>query len=165
TNRRSDDYGGSFDNRARFLLETVKAAREAWPEQFPLAVRISATDWADGGWTLEDSLELARRLKAAGVDLIDASAGGAIPDAGIPESRPGYQVPFSERIRAEAGIATAAVGMITDPMQAEAIVSKGRADIVLIGRESLRDPHWPLHAAQTLGVRRTFVPPQYARAW
>jgi 2,4-dienoyl-CoA reductase-like NADH-dependent reductase (Old Yellow Enzyme family) len=139
--------------------------RQVWPEELPLAVRISATDWADGGWTLEDSLKLARRLKTAGVDLIDASAGGAIPDATIPAAEPGYQVPFSERIRAEAGLATAAVGLITDPMLAETIVSKGRADIVLIGRESLRDPHWPLHAAQTLGVRQPFGPPQYARAW
>ncbi|MDR1283989.1 MAG: NADH:flavin oxidoreductase/NADH oxidase [Opitutaceae bacterium] len=165
SNRRTDGYGGSFDNRVRFLLETVKTVRQVWPEQLPLTARISATDWADGGWTLEDSVELARRLKAAGVDLIDASAGGAVPGAAIPAPKPGFQVPFGERIRAEAGIATATVGLIADPMLAETIVSKGRADIVLIGRESLRDPHWPLHAAQTLGVRQSFGPPQYARAW
>ncbi len=165
SNRRTDDYGGSFDNRVRFLLETVQAVREVWSEHLPLTVRISATDWADGGWTIEDSVELARRLKTAGVDLIDTSAGGAVPDASIPAPKPGFQVPFGERIRAEAGIATAVVGLIADPMLAEAIVSKGRADIVLIGRESLRDPHWPMRAAHTLGVRQSFGPPQYARAW
>lgn len=166
-NRRADNYGGVFDNRIRFLMETVAGVRAVWPETLPLTVRISATDWADaqGGWTIEDSVALAKRLKSAGVDLIDASTGGSLPDAKIPVG-PGYQVPFAERIRREAGIATAAVGLITGAAQAEEIVREGRADVVLIGRESLRDPNWPQRAARELGADvKAIVPEQYARAW
>ncbi|AWI08213.1 NADH:flavin oxidoreductase/NADH oxidase [Ereboglobus luteus] len=166
-NRRADNYGGVFENRIRFLMETVAGVRAVWPETLPLTVRISATDWADerGGWTLEDSVALAKRLKAAGIDLVDTSTGGGAPDAKIPVA-PGYQVPFAERIRREAGIATAAVGLITDAAQAEEILREGRADIVLIGRESLRDPNWPQRAARELGADvKAFAPGQYARAW
>jgi 2,4-dienoyl-CoA reductase-like NADH-dependent reductase (Old Yellow Enzyme family) len=165
TNQRTDQYGGSFDNRIRFLLETTKAAREVWPDHLPFTVRLSCSDWSEGGWDLEQSVELAKQLKLAGVDLIDCSSGGAIPDAKIPVG-PGYQVPFSERIRKQAGIATAAVGMITDAVQADEIVRSGQADLVLLARELLRDPYWPAHAARTLGRKEAVLPPpQYARAW
>ncbi len=167
SNRRADNYGGVFENRIRFLMETVAGVRAAWPGTLPLTARISATDWADaqGGWTVEDSIDLAKRLKAAGVDLIDTSSGGCAHDAKIPAA-PGYQAPFAERIRREAGIATAAVGLITGAAQAEEIVREGRADIVLIGRESLRDPNWPQRAARELRANaRALVPEQYGRAW
>jgi 2,4-dienoyl-CoA reductase-like NADH-dependent reductase (Old Yellow Enzyme family) len=164
-NHRTDRYGGSFDNRIRFLLETTRAVRAVWPECLPLAVRISCTDWVPGGWDIEQSIELARRLKAEGVDLIDCSSGGTVPDATIPVG-PGYQVPFAERIRKEAAIATAAVGMITTPAQADEIVRHGHADLVLLARESLRDPYWPMHAARALGHPAAVpTPVQYARAW
>lgn len=162
SNRRTDRYGGSFENRTRFTREIVDAVRAAWPERYPLFVRISATDWVEGGWTIEESVELARTLKAHGVDLIDVSSGGSTPDAPIP-IEPGYQVPFAARIRREAHLATGAVGMITDPAQAEAILADGSADLIFIARELLRDPYWPLHAAHQLGVDVTW-PQQYGRA-
>ncbi len=162
-NHRNDEYGGSFDNRIRLACEIAAAVRAAIPESTPLFLRISATDWAEGGWTLDESVELARRVKEAGVDLIDCSSGGMVPYAKI-ELGPGYQVPFSERIRREAQIPTAAVGMITEPDQAEEIVAQGRADLTMLAREFLRDPYWPLRAAKALGVKAP-VPVQYERAW
>ncbi len=165
SNRRTDTYGGSFENRIRFILETTRAVRAVWPENLPLTVRLSCSDWMDGGWTIEESVELSRRLKAEGVDLIDASSGGSANEAKIPVGA-GYQVPFAERIRREAGIATAAVGMITDPMQADQIVRNGQADLVYLARELLRDPNWPLRAARALHVKPLPAPPsQYARSW
>ncbi len=146
-NHRTDEYGGPFEHRARFLLETVRAVRPALPEELPLLVRLSCTDWAEGGWTLDDSVALARLLRAEGVDLIDCSSGGATRAATIPVG-PGYQVALAERIRREAEIATGAVGLITEPAQAEAILTEGRADLVLLGRQLLREPHWP-HRAWT----------------
>jgi 2,4-dienoyl-CoA reductase-like NADH-dependent reductase (Old Yellow Enzyme family) len=165
TNRRTDQYGGSFENRIRFLLETTRAVRAVWPDKLPLAARISCTDWVDGGWDIEQSIELARRLKAGGVDLIDCSSGGTVPQAKIPVGA-GYQVPFAERIRREAGIATAAVGSITEPTHADEIIRNGRADIVLLAREFLREPYWPLKAARTLGHKDLpATPVHYDRAW
>lgn len=165
SNQRTDRYGGSFENRIRFVLETARAMRAVWPEELPFTVRISASDWTDGGWTIEESIELARRFKAEGVDLVDVSSGGNVATAKIPVGA-GYQVPFAERIRREAGIATAAVGMITEPMQADQIVRNGQADLVLLAREVLRDPNWPLRAARALHVKPLPTPPvQYARAW
>ena len=165
SSHRPDVYGGSFENRIRFLRETTRAVRAVWPERLPLTVRLSCTDWIEGGWTIDESVDLARRLKAEGVDLIDCSSGGGVATAKIPVG-PGYQVPFAERIRREAGIATAAVGLITDAAQADAIVREGRADLVLLAREFLRDPQWPLHAAKSLGQSGAVVPPvQYARAF
>ena len=166
SNKRGDEYGGSFDHRIRFTLEVTRAIRAAWPENLPLTMRISATDWTEGGWTPEDSVELARRLKDEGVDLIDCSSGGNVPHARIPVA-PDYQVFLSEKLRREAGVLTAAVGMITEARQADAIIREGRADLVLLARELLRDPYWPLHAARTLGADdalKTSTPPQYARA-
>jgi 2,4-dienoyl-CoA reductase-like NADH-dependent reductase (Old Yellow Enzyme family) len=163
SNRRTDEYGGSFENRIRFLRETVAAVRAVWPERLPLWVRISATDWKEGGWTIDDSVKLAAELRNRGVDLIDCSSGGSAADAKIPLG-PGYQVPFAERIRKETGILTGAVGMITEPLQAEEIIASGQADVVLLAREFLRDPYWPLHAARALGV--DMAPPvQYSRAF
>ncbi|MDH4065429.1 MAG: NADH:flavin oxidoreductase/NADH oxidase, partial [Acidobacteriota bacterium] len=147
SNTRTDEYGGAFDHRIRLCLEVVQAVREVWPEQLPVFVRISATDWTEGGWDVEQSVELARRLAPHGVDLIDCSSGGNVPRAVIPLG-PGYQVPLAERIRREAGIATGAVGLITSATQAAAIVERGQADCVLLARALLRDPYWPLHAAQ-----------------
>jgi 2,4-dienoyl-CoA reductase-like NADH-dependent reductase (Old Yellow Enzyme family) len=163
SNERKDEYGGSFENRTRFTLETVRAVRAEWPDDKPLAVRLSCTDWVEGGWTLEESVELAGRLKAEGVDLVDCSSGGLTPHASIP-IKPGYQVPFSEAVRAGAEVPTAAVGLITEPEQADEIVRDGRADVVLLGREMLRDPYWTLRAARV--VQRwdgALVPPQYGR--
>jgi 2,4-dienoyl-CoA reductase-like NADH-dependent reductase (Old Yellow Enzyme family) len=165
SNQRTDDYGGSFENRIRFLMETTKAVRTVWPESLPFTVRISCTDWVEGGWDIEQSIELSRRLRAEGVDLIDCSSGGGVPDAKIPVG-PDYQVPFAERIRREAGIATAAVGLITAANQADAIVRAGKADLVLLAREFLRDPYWPAHAAKELEVKDSLpAPRQYGRAW
>lgn len=165
TNQRLDAYGGDFENRIRFLLETTRAVRALWPERLPLGVRLSCTDWMPGGWDLEQSIELARRLRSEGVDLIDCSSGGLVPDAWIPVG-PGFQVPFAERIRREAGIATAAVGLITAASHADEIVRNGRADLVLLARELLRDAEWPLRAARELGLGAALPPPaQYARAW
>jgi 2,4-dienoyl-CoA reductase-like NADH-dependent reductase (Old Yellow Enzyme family) len=162
SNKRTDEYGGSFENRIRFLVETVDAVRAELGEQRPLFVRISATEWTDGGWDLDDSVTLAGVLKHHGVDVIDASSGGNVAGATIPTA-PGYQVPFAEKIRREAHIATAAVGQITQPAQADAIIQNGQADLVLLAREFLRDPHWALHAAQALGVQIAW-PAQYLRA-
>jgi 2,4-dienoyl-CoA reductase-like NADH-dependent reductase (Old Yellow Enzyme family) len=162
SNARRDAYGGSFDNRIRLCLEVVEAVRAVWPDRLPVFVRISATDWTPGGWDVEQSVELARRLRDRGVDLVDCSSGGNVAYAQIPVG-PGYQVPFAERIRREAGIPTGAVGLITTPAEADAIVRQGRADAVLLARALLRDPYWPLHAAQALGVTMAW-PPQYLRA-
>ena len=165
SNQRSDRYGGSFENRTRFVVETARAMRGVWPERLPFTVRISASDWTEGGWTIEESIALARQLKSDGVDLIDVSSGGNVATAKIAIGA-GYQVPFAERIRREAGIATAAVGLITEPMQADQIVRNGQADLVLLAREMLRDPSWPLRAARALHVKPLPTPPvQYARAW
>jgi 2,4-dienoyl-CoA reductase-like NADH-dependent reductase (Old Yellow Enzyme family) len=163
SNQRSDEYGGSFDNRIRFLLETARLTRQVWPERLPLTVRISGTDWVEGGWSVDESVELARRLKSEGVDLIDCSSGGNVAHASVPVGA-GYQVPISERVRREAGIATAAVGMITAPAQADEIVRNGQADVVLLGREMLRDAFWALHAAQAL-KQPVPTPAQYLRAF
>jgi 2,4-dienoyl-CoA reductase-like NADH-dependent reductase (Old Yellow Enzyme family) len=163
SNRRADRYGGAFENRIRLPLEVVDAVRAVWPERLPLWMRISATDWAEaGGWDLPQTVALARELKKRGVDLLDCSSGGTLPHVKIPAG-PGFQVPFAEAVRREAGIATGAVGLITDPRQAEEIVAAGRADVVLLGRQFLRDPYWPLHAAQALAVDLDW-PPQYRRA-
>jgi len=162
SNQRNDEYGGSFANRVRFVLEMVSAVRKQWPEHLPLFVRISATDWVEGGWSLDESVDLAKLLKTAGVDLIDCSSGGLVSNASIPAG-PGYQVPFAERIRREAGIPTGAVGMILAPAQAEHILRTGQADLVLLAREMLRDPYWPLHAAEALHHKAEW-PVQYLRA-
>lgn len=144
-NDRTDDYGGPFENRTRFLRETARAVRAVLPEDVPLFVRLSCTDWVEDGWTIDESVAVSRLLADAGVDLVDCSTGGAARNARIPVG-PGYQVEFAERIRREAGIATGAVGLITDPAQAQAIIAEGRADLVLLGRQLLREPHWPARA-------------------
>jgi 2,4-dienoyl-CoA reductase-like NADH-dependent reductase (Old Yellow Enzyme family) len=162
SNTRADGYGGSFENRVRLCLEVVDAVRAVWPDDLPLFVRVSATDWTPGGWDIEQSVDLARRLRGHGVDLVDCSSGGNVAGATVPFG-PGYQVPFAERVRREAGLATGAVGLVTTPAQANAIVSDGCADCVLLARELLRDPYWPLHAARTLGQAMDW-PPQYLRA-
>ncbi len=159
-NQRTDEYGGSQANRFRFLLETVTAVRAVWPAAKPLWVRLSATDYVDGGWTLDDSVALSRELKTLGVDLVDCSSGAIVPGVRIPVA-PGFQVPFAERIRAEAEIATGAVGCITEAAQAEAVVAGAQADMVLLAREMLRDPYWPQHAAATLVVNLDYLPLQY----
>lgn len=164
SNQRTDSYGGSFENRTRFVREAAESVRRHWPERLPLLVRISATDWAEeGGWDIEQSIELARGLRSLGVDLIDCSSGGTLPRPNIPLG-PGYQTAFAERIRREAGIATGAVGLITAPAQADHIIRTGQADIVLLARELLRDPYWPSRAAKELG-HPVPAPSQYARAW
>lgn len=163
SNARTDEYGGSLANRARFALEVVEAARAAWPQELPLWLRISATDWVEGGWSIDDSVALACMVKPMGVDLIDCSSGGLSTAQQIPLA-PGYQVPFAARIRREAAIATGAVGMITTPEQAEEIVATGKADVVLLARQFLRDPYFPLHAALALGVPPA-PPVQYQRAF
>lgn len=164
SNKRADRYGGGYENRIRFVVETARAVRAAWPEELPLAVRLSCTDWVPGGWDIEQSVELARHLKGEGVDLIDCSSGGNVTGVKIPLV-PGYQVPLAERLRRDAGVATAAVGLITEPTLADEIIQSGRADLVLLGREMLRNPRWPYHAARTLGRRADLPPPvQYARA-
>jgi 2,4-dienoyl-CoA reductase-like NADH-dependent reductase (Old Yellow Enzyme family) len=165
SNHRTDNYGGSFENRVRFLLETTRAVRAAWPEELPLTARLSCTDWVEGGWTPDETVELSRRLKEGGVSLIDCSSGGMVGHAKIPVG-PSYQVPFADRIRREARIATAAVGMINDPVQADEIIASGKADLVLLARAELSDPHWPLHAAKALGRPEALKPPlQYLRAF
>jgi len=161
-NQRTDNYGGSFENRARLALEVVDAVRAEWPAHLPVFVRISATDWAEGGWEIEESVQLARLFREHGVDLIDVSTGGLVPSAKIPVG-PGFQVPFAARIRRDAGIPTSAVGLITDPAQANAIVAGGEADLVLLAREFLRDPYWPVHAAAALDEQASW-PDQYLRA-
>jgi 2,4-dienoyl-CoA reductase-like NADH-dependent reductase (Old Yellow Enzyme family) len=162
SNMRTDRYGGSFENRTRLLLEVINAVRKRWPEGLPLFVRISATDWAEGGWDIEQSIELSRTLRRLGVDLIDCSSGGSLPIVSIPFG-PGYQASFSERIRREAGIFTAAVGMVTAPAQADHIIRSGQADLVVLARELLRDPYWPLRAARELDYPIPW-PVQYLRA-
>lgn len=162
SNRRDDAYGGSFENRTRLLQQVIEAVRRVWPERKPVFVRISSVDWLPNGWDIEQSVELARLLKPLGVDLIDCSSGGIAPGEKIPVG-PGYQTAFAERIRREAGILTAAVGMITDPVQADHIVRSGQADMVLLAREMLRDPYWPLRAARELGCNAPW-PRQYLRA-
>jgi 2,4-dienoyl-CoA reductase-like NADH-dependent reductase (Old Yellow Enzyme family) len=161
-NRRTNAYGGSFENRTRLLREVVAAVRGVWPERAPLFVRISASDWIEGGWDIQQSVELARQLKELGADLIDCSSGGNVPSAAMPVG-PGYQTPFANEIRREANILTGAVGMITSPVQAEHILVTGQADAVIIAREFLRDPYWPLRAARELG-QPTSWPVQYLRA-
>jgi 2,4-dienoyl-CoA reductase-like NADH-dependent reductase (Old Yellow Enzyme family) len=163
SNHRTDGYGGSFDNRTRLVREVAAAVREVWPEHLPLWLRVSATDWAEGGWDAEQSVALAAQLGALGVDLVDVSSGGLVPHAKIPAA-PGYQVPFAARIRREAGIATGAVGLITEPVQAQEIIAGGQADVVLVARESLRDPYFPRRAAAALGAELA-APEQYLRAW
>jgi 2,4-dienoyl-CoA reductase-like NADH-dependent reductase (Old Yellow Enzyme family) len=162
SNQRTDRYGGSFDNRVRLTREVVAAVREVWPERLPLFVRISASDWAEGGWDVEDSVQLATLLRGDGADLIDCSSGGLVPNAKI-EIGPGYQVGFAERVRRDGGIPTAAVGLITEPEQADDIIRAGQADLVLLARELLRQPRWPLLAAHRLGTRGDW-PKQYERA-
>jgi 2,4-dienoyl-CoA reductase-like NADH-dependent reductase (Old Yellow Enzyme family) len=163
SNQRTDRYGGSFENRLRLLTEVTDAVRAVWPERLPVWVRVSATDWAEaGGWDLPQTLRLARILKARGVDLLDCSSGGTLPHAKIPGG-PGFQVPFAEAVHRETGLATGAVGFITEPAQAEKIVADGQADVVLLAREFLRDPYWPMHAARALGAAIAW-PLQYQRA-
>jgi len=162
SNQRTDAYGGSFENRTRILRETVAAVRASWPERAPLFVRISATDWVDGGWNIQQSVELARHLKELGADLIDCSSGGNVLQAKIPAG-PGYQTRFAEQIRREAKMLTGTVGMITSPVQAEHVLVTGQADAVIIAREFLRDPYWPLRAARELGQSISW-PVQYLRA-
>jgi 2,4-dienoyl-CoA reductase-like NADH-dependent reductase (Old Yellow Enzyme family) len=162
SNRRTDAYGGTYDNRVRFPIEVARRVRAAWPDRLPLLVRLSATDWVEGGWSLEDSIELSRRLKAEGVDMIDCSSGGLMPGAKIPAG-PGYQTPFASAIRQQTGLATAAVGLVTSPEQAEQIVATGAADAVLLAREMLRNPYWSLTAARLLGAQVPW-PKQYERA-
>jgi 2,4-dienoyl-CoA reductase-like NADH-dependent reductase (Old Yellow Enzyme family) len=163
SNRREDRYGGTFDNRTRIVRETVEAVRRVLPDRDPLFIRISSTDWAEGGWTPDDAVALARQLLPLGVDMCDCSSGGLVPRAHIPIG-PGYQVPFAERIRREAGMPAAAVGLISAPEQAEQIIRTGQADLIVIARELLRDPYWPIHAAQRLG-QTPAVPAQYLRAF
>lgn len=164
SNVRTDDYGGSFENRTRFARELVQAIRNVWPDRLPLFMRLSCTDWMDSGWSIEESVELAGALKMLGVDLLDCSSGGTSLAARIP-LEPGYQVPFAARIRREAEIPTGAVGLITNPKQADDIIRNGQADIILLAREYLRDPYWPIHAAISLNVELPPIPPQYARAY
>ena len=161
-NRRTDEYGGSFENRVRFTLEVTDAVRSVWPESLPLFMRLSATDWVDDGWDVEQSAELARLLATHGVDLIDCSSGGIVPGVKIPVG-PGYQVSLAERVRAASGVPTAAVGLITSAQQADAVLRSGSADMVLLARTLLRDPYWPLFAARELGVEVDW-PVQYQRA-
>lgn len=162
SNRRADEYGGSFENRTRIAREVVESVRAGWPETQPLFMRISATDWKEGGWDAEQSVQLAREVNKLGVDLIDCSSGGVIPGVSIPAG-PGYQTKFAEKIRREAEIMTGTVGMITEPVQADHIIRTGQADIVLLAREMLRDPYWPLRAARELGHSASW-PAQYLRA-
>lgn len=162
SNRRTDEYGGPFENRVRLTLEVVDAVRAEWPSDYPLFVRISATDWVEGGWDLDQSVALSRLLREREVDLIDCSSGGIVPGARIPVA-PGYQTGFAERIREAAGIATGAVGLITESEQADETIRAGRADLVFLARQLLRDPYWALHTARHLGVGVTW-PKQYQRA-
>ncbi len=167
SNQRHDLYGGAFDNRVRLVVEVAQAVRGVLPDDLPLAVRVSSTDWTEGGWTGDDTVHLARRLKTVGVDLIDCSSGGNVAQADVPVN-PGYQAAFAQAVRREAEVASAAVGLITQPQQAQRLIEEGAADIVLLGRELLRIPNWPLLAAQELGQRAALdalVPPQYARAF
>jgi len=163
SNRREDAYGGSLEGRMRFPLQVAQAVREAVPPELPLLVRVSATDWGEGGWGLEDTLAFAERLKALGVDLLDCSSGGVVPGVRVPVA-PGFQVPFADAVRKRVGLSTGAVGLITTPEQAETLLQAGSADLILLGRVLLRDPYFPLRAAKALGVGPE-VPPQYQRAF
>ena len=162
SNQRKDEYGGSLENRMRFPLSVARQVREVWPADLPLFARISATDWVDGGWDLAQSVELCRRLKEIGIDLIDCSSGGTVPNADVPTG-PGYQTPFATAIKKEVGIATGTVGFITEPAQAEQIIATGLADAVVLARELLRNPYWPMQAAKALKVEPSW-PVQYLRA-
>jgi 2,4-dienoyl-CoA reductase-like NADH-dependent reductase (Old Yellow Enzyme family) len=162
SNQRMDEYGGSFENRIRLLLEIVEAVQSVWPKTLPLFVRISATDWAEGGWNIDESVQLSAILKNKEVDLIDCSSGGVVPHVKIPVAA-GYQVPFADRIKKETGLLTGAVGLITDAKQAEEILADNKADLIIIARQALRDPYFPLHAAKELGHDIPW-PPQYLRA-
>ncbi|MCU0248924.1 MAG: NADH:flavin oxidoreductase/NADH oxidase [Vicinamibacterales bacterium] len=162
TNHRTDEFGGSYDNRTRLLKQVCKAVRDVWPADLPLFVRVSSTDWAEGGWRAEDTVALAHHLSSVGVDLVDCSSGGIAPGIAIP-SGPGYQVPFSQRIKDTTPMLTAAVGVITSPAQADQIIRNEQADLILLGREMLRDPYWPLRAARALGQDAAW-PNQYLRA-
>jgi 2,4-dienoyl-CoA reductase-like NADH-dependent reductase (Old Yellow Enzyme family) len=162
TNKRSDEYGGGLEGRARFPLRVAKAVRDVWPTDLPLFVRISATDWMEGGWDMNESVTLSKWLRDIGVDLIDCSSGGLVPQAKVPVA-PGYQVPFAATIRREVNMPTGAVGLITEAHQAEEILQKGEADVVILARAMLRDPYWPLHAAKALSVDFPW-PVQYVRA-
>jgi 2,4-dienoyl-CoA reductase-like NADH-dependent reductase (Old Yellow Enzyme family) len=161
-NQRSDAYGGSFGARTRIVCEVIEAVRARWPDHLPLFLRISASDWIDGGWTIDDTVALSHLVRPLGVDLVDCSSGGIMPGVHVPAG-PGYQVPFAERVRRESGILTAAVGLITAAEQADQIIRNGEADMVFMARELLRDPYWPIHAAQRLG-RQIDWPAQYLRA-
>jgi 2,4-dienoyl-CoA reductase-like NADH-dependent reductase (Old Yellow Enzyme family) len=161
-NQRTDEYGGSFENRVRLVLDVTDAVRSVWPDSLPLFMRLSGTDWVDDGWDVEQSAELSRLLGARGVDLIDCSSGGIIPGVRVPIG-PGYQVSLAERIRAVSGVPTAAVGLITSAQQADAVLRSGSADMVFLARKLLRDPYWPLYAARELGVEVEW-PVQYQRA-
>jgi 2,4-dienoyl-CoA reductase-like NADH-dependent reductase (Old Yellow Enzyme family) len=165
-NKRTDSYGGSFDNRVRFMTETLAAVRAVWPERLPLTARLSVTDWADGGVTVEESIELAKRLKAGGLDLLDVSHGFVTPDISRIPWGPGFLIPTTGRVRREAGIATSAGWLISDPKQADLAIREGNADLVMLARELLRDPYWPYHAAVALGSEKAadLLPVQYARA-
>ncbi|HMG11329.1 MAG TPA: NADPH dehydrogenase NamA [Mucilaginibacter sp.] len=162
SNKRKDEYGGSFENRIRLMLEVVAAVQEVWPSENPLFVRISATEWTEGGWTADDSVALAKTLKDKGVDLLDCSSGGNVANAKIPLKQ-GYQVEFAEKVKKESGILTGAVGLITTAFQANEIIQEGEADVVFLAREMLRDPHFPLRAAHELGHEVNW-PVQYERA-
>jgi len=162
-NQRSDQYGGSFENRIRFALETITAVRAVIPDEMPLSMKISAVDWADGGWSIEDSVLLAREAKKAGVDLIVCSSGNVVAHQKV-EFKPGFQVPFAERVKSQAGVRTGAVGLITQPAQANEIIETEKADLIVMAREFLRDPYFPLHAAKALGVKVPF-PGQYTPAY
>ena len=165
-NHRTDNYGGSFENRIRFLLETFTAVRKVWPERFPLTARLSVTDWIEGGVTVDESVELVRQLKAAGLDLLDVSQGFITPDISQVPWGPGFMIPITSRIRREAGVPTAVGWLITDPQQAEEAVRDQHTDLVMLAREMLRDPYWPYHAALKLGDEKaaSILPIQYARA-
>ena len=162
SNRRTDEYGGSFEHRIRFLIEVINAVKEVWPAEYPLFVRISATEWTEGGWSIDDSVALSNILKDNGIDLIDCSTGGNVAGARIP-LKPGYQVEFAEAVKKQSGILTGAVGLITNAIQADEIITSGQADVVFLARELLRDPHFPLRAAHELGHEIKW-PPQYERA-
>jgi 2,4-dienoyl-CoA reductase-like NADH-dependent reductase (Old Yellow Enzyme family) len=162
SNHRTDDYGGDLEGRSRFLVQVVDAVREVWPERRPLFVRFSATDWTPGGWDVPETVELSRRLVGHGVDLIDVTSGGLVPGARI-EVEPGYQVPFARAVRERSGLPVSAVGLIVAPEQADQILVNQAADAVMLARELLRNPHWPLAAARALGADVPW-PPQYSRA-
>ena len=163
SNQRADAYGGSFDNRVRLTLEVVQAVRAVWPEDLPLWVRLSATDWLEGGWMLEDTIALAQRLQSLGVDVLDISSGGTSAMAAIPVG-PGYQTDFAAQVKKATRLITGTVGLISEPVQAEHILRTGQADLILLGRELLRDPYWPLRAAQVLKDKDVAWPAQYVRA-